>query len=64
MAFKTPPQKKVKEDRGKNQLNRHKKMMLTYNTHAFTEDHSVHYYRGLLKLNYEDLMGFGDLFRV
>ena len=41
-----------------------KKMMVTYNTHAFTEDHSVHYYRGLLKLNYEDLMGFGDLFRV
>ena len=41
-----------------------KKKMVTYNTHAFTEDHSVHYYRGLLKLNYEDLMGFGDLFRV
>ncbi len=40
------------------------KELMTYNTHAFTEDHSVHYYRGLLKLNYEDLMGFGDLFRV
>ena len=42
----------------------HEQKKRRYNTLAFTEDHSVHYYRGLYKLNYEDLMGFGALLQI